>query len=125
MGVKSRKRNVKTNPELNRLIAELFNLSARENAPIWRAVALRLEGPLANRPVVNLSRLDRLVSNGDSIVVPGKVLGSGEISKKITVSAYSVSSSAKTKLEKAGCEIHDLETLANSNPKGSGLRLMA
>jgi large subunit ribosomal protein L18e len=125
MGVKSRKRHIKTNPELNRLISELYNLSVRENAPIWRTVALRLEGSLANRPVINLSRLDRLVNSGDSVIVPGKVLGSGRISKKITVSAYAISSSARAKLEKAGCQIHDIETVANANPKGSGLRLMA
>ncbi|MBX8631716.1 MAG: 50S ribosomal protein L18e [Thermoplasmata archaeon] len=125
MGVNARKRNLKTNPELKRLVAELYGVSARGNAPVWRAVAVRLEGPVANRPVINLDRLNRLVKDGESVIVPGKVLGNGNITKKITISAYSLSSSARTKLEKAGCKIYDIEDLVKSNPGGSGLRLMA
>ncbi|HSK47993.1 MAG TPA: 50S ribosomal protein L15 [Coriobacteriia bacterium] len=66
--------------------------------------------------VVNVSRLDALFTEGDtvdcetlvaagvikSIAVPVKVLGDGELTKKLTVKVDKVSGSAKAKIEASG-----------------------
>src|SRR5688572_30863779 len=66
--------------------------------------------------IVNVKALDALAQNGDEITVetlaaaglvrdaklPLKVLGEGEITKKITVTAAKFSASAKAKIENAG-----------------------
>ncbi|MBX8635962.1 MAG: 50S ribosomal protein L18e [Thermoplasmata archaeon] len=125
MGAHKRNSGRKTNLELIRLVEDLYRISAREESPVWRDVAVRLEKPIGSRAVINLSRLDRYTKEGDVVVVPGKVLGMGRMSKKITVSAYMLSSSAAAKLEEAGCMLRDLHSLAVDNPKGSGIRLMS
>ena len=63
--------------------------------------------------VINLSQIDALVNAGDEFdarlyvdeAFDGvKVLGDGELTKKVTVSADASSASAKEKIEKAGGE---------------------
>ena len=125
MGTHRRNAARKTNPELVTLVKNLYDISAREKSPVWRDVAMRLEKPIRNRAVVNLSKIDRYTKEGDVVVIPGKILGMGVVSKKITVSAYMLSSSATAKLERAGCKLYDLQSLAKDNPKGSGIRLMS
>jgi large subunit ribosomal protein L18e len=68
---------------------------------------------LASRPkrqmvAVNLDKIDMLAEDGSDIVVPGKVLGVGSISKKFRISAISYSSSAQEKLKRGGCEIVEI-----------------
>lgn len=70
----------------------------------------------AKMAVVNVSDLDRVFKDGD-LVTPGmlikaglissakggvKILGQGELSKKLNVSAQAFSTTAKTAIEKAG-----------------------
>jgi large subunit ribosomal protein L18e len=49
------------------------------------------------------------------IVVPGKVLSQGEITKKVQVAAINFSKKAKEKLEKAGCETLSIKELILKN----------
>jgi large subunit ribosomal protein L15 len=57
----------------------------------------------------------RLVQGRDVRI---KVLGSGEISKKLTVSAHAFSASAKEKIEKAGGSAVVLEAPSSDQPAG-------
>ena len=120
MGKKSRK----TNPNLVGLISKLKEASRTNKAPVWRDIALRLEGPASNWAEVNISRLDRYASENETVVVPGKLLGSGEIDKKVTVAAYRFSGQAKDKISKAGGQNMSIEELLASNPSGSKVRIM-
>ena len=56
--------------------------------------------------------------------MPGKLLGSGEVSGKHTVAAYSVSSSAKEKIEAAGGEVVTIHDLMKANPTGKGVYIL-
>lgn len=114
----------KTNPQLIQLIEDLKIASHNNDARIWRDIAKRLERPLRNWAEVNLSRIERYVNNGETIVVPGKVLGAGELSKKVTIAAYSISNSAKEKLEKSGSKVLSIRELIEQNPKGSNVRII-
>ncbi|HEX9907319.1 MAG TPA: 50S ribosomal protein L18e [Thermoplasmata archaeon] len=114
----------KTNPNLVGLIQKLKEASRTNKAPVWRDIALRLEGPQRNWAEVNISKIDRYAGENEIVVVPGKILGSGEIAKKVTVAAYRFSGQAREKIEKAGGQNISIEELVATNPKGSGVRIM-
>ena len=63
-------------------------------------------------------------SDGSVVVVPGKLLGSGEVTKSHTIAAYSVSSGAREKIEAAGGRCLTYSELMNENPTGSGVVIL-
>jgi large subunit ribosomal protein L18e len=118
------KHNYKTNPQLLNLISGLKKQSREKEAPLWRGIAQKLERPTRNYPEVNLSRINRHTKENDQILVPGKVLGSGEIGHKLTIAALSFSGNAKNKIIKAGGACFSIEELMNNNPEGSRIRII-
>ncbi len=114
----------KTNPQLQRVVHELREVSRQSGAPIWRDVADRLERSRKNWSEVNLSRLSRYATKGEQIVVPGVVLATGELSTPMTVAAFRSSGAARKKIEAAGGKSVSLLELAGQNPKGSGIRII-
>jgi large subunit ribosomal protein L18e len=115
---------VKTNPALVRLIGELKTISREQAAPVWRDVAERLERRRRNWSEVNLSRVSRTAQEGETVIVPGVLLGSGELTKPVTIATWRASSGARAKVERAGGKLVGLRELAASNPKGSGVRIV-
>ncbi|WP_306059551.1 50S ribosomal protein L18e [Natronococcus wangiae] len=113
----------KTNPRLNDLIAELKSTSRETDADIWRDVADRLEKPRRTHAEVNLGRIERYAREEETVVVPGKVLGSGALQKNVTVAAVDFSSSAETKIEQVGDTV-PLEQALEENPEGSNVRVI-
>ncbi len=113
-----------TNPRLIRMINRLEKASRVNNAPIWRAVAEKLRKPTRARIEVNLWKIDKYAEGVDAVIVPGKVLGEGELTKPIVVAAASFSASAKRKIEEAGGKAHFLDDYAEENPKGSNTRIV-
>ena len=118
------KRTGPTNIVLIKLVAELKKRSNEQEADIWRRVADDLERPTRQRRVVNLSSISRYTKENEIIVVPGKVLGSGDLEHKVTISAFSFSDGAKEKIEKAGSKIVPLLELSKENPSGKGIRII-
>ncbi|MBS3816306.1 MAG: 50S ribosomal protein L18e [Candidatus Thermoplasmatota archaeon] len=114
----------KTNPNLIRLIEDLKTQARENEAPIWRDVAERLEKPSKNWAEVNLSSLQRNADDGETIVIPGKLLGAGLLTKEITVGAFKASKSAKESVDEAGGEFMDLRDLVEKKPEGSDLKMM-
>ncbi|MCD6357256.1 MAG: 50S ribosomal protein L18e [Thermoprotei archaeon] len=118
------KRTGPTNVHLRRLI-HLLRKKARENrAPIWRRVAELLERPTRIRPEVNVSKINRYTRDGDAVVVPGKVLGSGVLDHPVTVAAYAFSRRAREKIEAAGGRVLTIPQLIRENPRGSRVRIL-
>jgi len=120
MGKKMRKNN----PNLVSLIERLKREAHENEAPIWRDVADRLMKPRQYWAEVNLSRIERFAADNDTVVVAGKLLGAGVISKKVTVAAFKSSEAAKLKIAGAGGKSMSIEELLTSNPKGSKIRIM-
>ena len=116
--------NRKTNPHLLTLVQHLKDASRTNEAPIWRDIALRLERPARHWAEVNVGNLDRHANEDDVIVVPGKLLGAGDLNKKVTVAAFRCTGQAKEKVANAGGRSLSLEELVKSNPKGSNVRIM-
>jgi len=115
---------MKSNAELVKLIDELKKVSYEHKAKIWKTVAVKLEKPLRNRSGVNISRIDRNAKKNETILVPGKVLGSGELSKSLTVAAFSFSDNAKKKIIDAKGKALTIREVMEKNPEGSNIRIM-
>lgn len=115
---------VKTNPELERTIFELKALSREHEAPIWRAVARRLEGPRRNWPEVNLSKVARHAAKGSSVAVPGILLSSGTLGFPVTVGAFRASEAARKKVAAAGGNALPIVEFARKHPKGTDVRIL-
>lgn len=114
----------KTDPNLIELISELKRISRENNAPIWRDIALRLEKPRRNWAAVNVGHICRNVRKGEVVVVPGKVLGAGDIDKAVTVATFNSSRQAEDKITTAGGKVMSLREMADTNPKGKKVRII-
>ena len=74
--------------------------------------------------MVNLSRINRYTEDNEIIVVPGKVLGTGDIDHKVSIAAFSFSGQAKEKLEKVGAKIIPLLELSKQKPDGRNIKII-
>lgn len=95
---------------------------ARKN-PAWTKVAAMLSGPRSNYLSVNLSDIDEQAKEGDTVLIVGKVLGVGDVSKRIRVCALSYSTSAKDKLHKNKSECVTIAEEMAKNPKFQGVKI--
>ena len=114
---------MKSNKELLTLISDLKEASRKEGVKIWRAIAKELESPARNRRVVNISKINKLTKENDNVIVPGKVLATGSIGHKVSISAYQFSESAKKKIAGIGTTL-SIQDLLKKNPKGKKLRII-
>jgi len=112
------------NEQLQRLIQELKRKSIEEKVRIWKRIASDLEKPTRNRRIVNLSKIDRYTRNNETIIVPGKVLGSGDLNKKITIAAYAFSEQALNKIKSSSGKAIYIDELMKSNPKGNKVKII-
>lgn len=101
----------KTNPEKISLIHFL-----KKQSPFWLRISEYLARPRRKSIKVNISKINRVAKENSIVLVPGKVLSEGELTKPISLSAFSFSEKAKAKLSKAS--ITSLEQLAQKNKKG-------
>ena len=98
-----------TNENTRKLIAEL----RKKKEKFYSDLARHLEKSKRNKAQVNVQRIQKLSNKftGFDFVVPGKVLGVGELNKAINVYALSFSRDAKAKITKAGGKAHTLSQL--------------
>ena len=106
----------KRNPE----IVETIDLAKKEGL---LDLAKKLSAPKSKYKNVNLSDLDKLEK--DKVLVIGKVLGQGEISKKIKISALGFSEQASEKLKKTGCEVRSIRDEIKKNKKLEGVEIIS
>lgn len=112
------------NPVLNDVIYTLRQAYKKSNSHIWLAAIEYLSKPRSRRPVVNVGKISRLTKEDDLVLVPGKILGSGIISHRITVGAYSFSEKAFWKIQKAGGKAMLLKEFIEKFPEGKGVILI-
>ncbi len=110
---------------MQRLIAELKQASRENNAPVWGAVAEDLERPARSQAIMNLAKLNRFTAQGDVVVVPGKLLGDGELAHQITIAALGFSASASAKLKSSKATVTSITELIKKDPKGKTVRVLA
>ncbi len=113
-----------TNENLKQLVQELKKESSSQKAGIWKRVANDLSRSTRQRRVVNVSKINRHAKKDETIVVPGKVLGSGALNQSITVAAFSFSDSAKKIITDAKGKCITIQELLKTNPKGKNVRIL-
>lgn len=111
------------NAQLQNLVRSLKRLGIEQESKLWKRIALDLERPTRIRRMVNIYKINHYAKDGDVILVPGKVCGDGELTKKITVAAYQFSESARVKIAKTGKAV-SIQELMKENPKGQKVKII-
>lgn len=114
----------KTNPRLSNLIDELETAARETEANVWTDVADRLAAPRRTHAEVNLGRIERYADGERTVVVPGKVLGSGALTKDVRVAAVDFSRSAERKIDAADGTAVRLEHEITENPDGRDVQVI-
>ncbi|MBT3404910.1 50S ribosomal protein L18e [archaeon] len=109
----------KTNPEVVETI-----MTAKKSGEVWLNVAGMLSGSRRNCPSLNLGEIDAQAKDGETIVVPGKVLSQGNVTKKIKIIAMNFSEGAKQKIKEAKMEYKSILEEIKSNPSAEGIKIL-
>ncbi|MGC8676400.1 MAG: 50S ribosomal protein L18e [Candidatus Micrarchaeia archaeon] len=80
-----------------------------------KSLAKLLDLPRRKMREINLDALDAMAKDNDNIVVPGKILANGNVTKKYSVAALKISKQAEAKLKQAGCSVVDIEEMLKKN----------
>jgi large subunit ribosomal protein L18e len=113
-----------TNPIIKGLIDDIRNRGYREKVPFLVKLADEMEKPRRSKTEVDLSKLNRVCKDNETVVIPGKLLSSGILKKPLTVAAASFSMSAIQGIQKAGGKTLTIEELIKSNPKGTNVKIV-
>ncbi len=114
------KRTGPTNYQLQKLLAELEGT----NSKFWKRVANDLRKPTRQRRIVNVYKINKYAKEGETIIVPGKVLSVGEISKKVNVAALNFSEDARKKILQAKGQVLTIQELLQQNNVGKKVRIL-
>lgn len=112
------------NPNLVALLHLLRKTANKYKAGIWRTIANYLSRTRSRRIAVNVSRINRYTREGDTVVVPGKVLGAGILDHPVTVAALHFSKQAREKILMARGKCISIEELIQMNPRGSNVKII-
>ncbi|MBR9678708.1 MAG: 50S ribosomal protein L18e [Nanoarchaeota archaeon] len=107
------KRTGATNLEMIDLIHDL----KKEKTPFWKSIVKELSRSTRSRRAVNLSRINRYAKKGETIIVPGKVLGSGNAPEKIVIAAWSFTKTAEDKIKSVNGKTLNIRDLLKNKPK--------
>ena len=92
--------------------------------PLFERIAKDLDKPTRQRREVNLSKISRHAKEGELIVVPGKVLASGELNQSVTIAAWKFSKEALDKISKANAKAITINDLVKNGVKGTQIRII-
>ena len=113
-----------TTPILRHAAVMLERAGKKQKAPIWTEASSLLSNPTSIRVEVNLGRISRIAGDGEAIFVPGKVLGTGVLDRRVIVGAFAFSDSAKSKIKASGGSTLTIGEFLKKYPKGSGVKIV-
>jgi len=116
------KRTGPTNYQLQTLMVELQPHTLKSK--FWKRVLEEVNKPTRQRREVNLYKIDQFAQDGETILVPGKVLSMGELKKKVDVAAMSFSAEARQKIVDAKGKVWSISELLHKNPEGKKVRIL-
>ncbi len=118
--IRSLRRHIgrKTHP----ILVETLLLARKQKA--WRPLAQKIASSTRTHAAINLGQLDKNTKEGDTVVVPGKVLGTGEVTKRFRVCALSFSQVALEKLKAAKVETVTILEEIKKNVKAEGIKIV-
>ena len=103
------------------MVKDLKQASKKNEAPIWSKIADLALKPSSSKRTINLTRINRITKESDILFVPGKVLGTGNLSHKITLSSFSISTTAANKIIQSGGNIMTYSDMIKKFPTGKGV----
>jgi len=109
-----------TNTNMKELIKEIRTVAIKEKSDFWKRIADELDRPTRARRNVNLNRINKYSKENETIIVPGKVLGTGELDHNVHVAAFSFSEAASNKIKSK----MTIKELLHKNPKGKDVRII-
>lgn len=113
-----------TNQIVIQMVKTLRGASKKNNAPIWERLADQALKPTRAKRTMNLGQLDKFVADNDVVIVPGKILGTGSLSHKITVCSFSMSTAGAKKITASGGKILDISQIIKNHPTGKGVKII-
>lgn len=111
------------NKKLQELISSLKKQSLEQKTGVWKRVALELERPTRQHRVVNLSKIEKYASDNDIIIIPGKLLSGGELTKNVTIVAYNYSQKTLDKVD-GKAEIISIEDALKKFPDAKNMKII-
>jgi len=107
----------------NSVLVETLRAAKKTGSDFWLEVAGVLSMPRRTKIAVNLNEIEKMTKEGDSIVVPGKVLSQGELSKKVAIVAFAFSDKTREKLLKTKSQAITMLEEIKKNPEAKGLKV--
>lgn len=108
----------KLNPEIVSTIR-----TAKKNKN-WQEIAEVLSQSRKRRVVMNLEKINENAKDDETILVPGKILSQGEITKKIKIIAEGFSEKTKEKLLKSKIKFLNINEEIKNNPEAKGIKIL-
>ena len=111
------------NEQLKSLLVDLKDKGYKDKSPFFIRLAEDLGKSTRQRRVVNLSRINRYSKDGETIVVPGKVLAAGNLDHTVTIAAWKFSQQALDKIQKSKSKAIPISELITSEIKDKRVRI--
>ncbi len=108
----------KTNVEFRKTIEEASQHQK------WHEIVKILSGSTRYHSSVNLFEIDKISKEGDILIIPGKILSKGELTKKVRICGLGISKATKEKLKKSKSEFVQLLDEIKKNPKAEGIKII-
>ena len=106
------------------MVKDLKRESTKNNAPILAKLAKLALKPNSVKRTINLKRIDALTKENDVVFFSGKVLGTGEISHKITLCSFATTNYAARKIKESGGKLVVVFDMIEKYPTGKGVNLI-
>jgi large subunit ribosomal protein L18e len=113
-----------TNTELIALIRLLKKKSREKQAAIWHDIAEDLSKSRSGRAAVNLSQINRHTKRSDLVVIPGKILATGNLNHALTIAAFGISGKAEEKLKAVKAKYLSIPELIENYPTGANVKII-
>ena len=113
---------IRTKKKTNSELVETIALALKNKA--WNSLAHKLSGATRSFSAVNLDKIEKETKAGDTIIIPGKVLSKGNVTKKVRLCALSFSETAIEKLKATKSEVVLISEEIKKNPKATGVRVI-
>ena len=113
---------MKTDPMTVEMISKIEGNIEKTGSKFWKRILKEINKKSQAKRIVNISHVNKQTKKGDSIIVPGKLLGDAELDKEITITYFNASASAEEKMKKA--KVISLQELLKKNPEGKGVRIL-
>lgn len=108
-----------TNPRLKSLIKEL-----KQRKGVWKDLGEELDSSNKRRAEVNLYKLNKELEEDEIGLVPGKILGYGEINHPIKTAALNYSGKANEKIKNQDGKPRRIEELLEKDPEKDKIRII-